>query len=369
MPRMKSRATRLALGAVVLGGLTALASGGLASAAPLAEGVVYTQTNATSGNSVQVFLRQANGTLIPGGAFATGGTGTGGTGLSQGSVELSADGHILVAVNAGSSQISDFTVTRDGGLRLINTISSGGTEPISVAIDGSLVEVLNIGGTANVAGFAATSFGLIPIAGASQPLSSGASGAEDVTISPDGSHAFVTEKTSNTIDTFAIGSGGTLAPVVTSPSDGPGAFASVFTHDGRLLVADAGGSGASALSPYQVDVDGTVAATGPALPNAQSAACWITLGKGGNVFVANAGSSSISTYRVLHNGSVGFFGNFNAGAGAKPLDLATAPNGRFLYELDGVNHVISAFAVGPVGQLTAISQQPIPASAVGLAAG
>ncbi|MGH2851845.1 MAG: hypothetical protein ACRDLP_14665, partial [Solirubrobacteraceae bacterium] len=199
-------------------------------------------------------------------------------------------------------------------------------------------------------------------------LSTAALGAEDVTINPDGSHAVVTEKTSNTLDTFAIGAGGTLAPVVTSPSDGPGAFASVFTRDGQLLVADAGGAGTSALSPYLVQANGTVTASGPALPNAQSAACWITLGRGGNVFVANAGSSSISTYRVLRNGSIGFFGNSNAGAGSKPLDLATSPNGRHLYELDGVNHVISEFAVGVGGQLTAIGEQPVPASAVGLAA-
>ena len=52
----------------------------------------------------------------------------------------------------------------------------------------------------------------------------------------------------------------------------------------------------------------------------------------------------------------------------KPLDLVTSPDGRYLYELDGTNSVITGFAVGHGGQLTPIGQQAIPASAIGLAA-
>ena len=237
-----------------------------------------------------------------------------------------------------------------------------------MAVDGALVEVLNLGGTANVTGFALTPAGLVPIPQGSQPLSAGALGAEDVVISPDGSHVVVTEKTSNTIDSFVVHGSGRLAPVVTSPSNGPAAFASVFTPGGQLLVADAGGAGTSALSSYRVHANGAVA-SGPVLPNGQSAACWITQGANGQVFVANAGSSSISTYRVLPNGTIGFFGNYGTGLNSKPLDLATSTSGRYLYELDGVNNVISTFAVRGNGALTPLAQQSIPTSAAGLAAG
>ena len=67
------------------------------------------------------------------------------------------------------------------------------------------MEVLNAGGAPNVAGFRAAGSGLAAIAGGSQPLSATASGPEDVAISPDSGHVVVTEKLSDTIDTFALG--------------------------------------------------------------------------------------------------------------------------------------------------------------------
>jgi 6-phosphogluconolactonase (cycloisomerase 2 family) len=332
---------------------------------------VYIATNTTTGNSVQVFSRQANGTLVPGGTYATGGLGTGAAGLGQGSVTLSANGKTLLAVDAGSNQVSDFAVKAGGTLQLIDTVSSGGTEPISVAIHGSLVEVLNAGASptvGNVTAFAANSFGLLPISGATQSLSAGASNPEDLTISPNGSEVVVTEKVSNTIDTFAVGAGGSLAPVVTSASDSPLAFASVFSPTGELLVADDGAAGTSALSPYSISASGTVTPTESAVTDGQTAACWVAIGRHGDVFVDNAGSGTISSYRVLANGKVAFFGNTSAGAGAKPLDVTVSPDGRNVYIEDGINNVVSAFAVGTDGQLTPIGQVPVPASSIGVAA-
>jgi hypothetical protein len=111
------------------------------------------------------------------------------------------------------------------------------------------LEVLNAGGTPNVAGFRAAGSGLAAIAGGSQPLSATASGPEDVAISPDGRQVVVTEKLSDTIDTFAVGQGGALAAAVTSPSDSPLSFAELFTPSGQPLVADDGSAGTSAVSP------------------------------------------------------------------------------------------------------------------------
>ena len=206
-------------------------------------GWVYTSTNATGGNQVQVFSRQADGTLTPAGTYNTGGTGTGTGGFSQGSVTLSPEQQTLLVVNAGSNQVSGFAVLPGGTLRLRNVVASGGTEPTSVAINGGLVEVLNAGGTPNVAGFQVTDSGLTAIADGSQPLSATASGPEDVAISPYGRQVVVTEKLSDTIDTFAVGRGGTLAAAITSPSDSPLSFAEVFTPSGHLLVADDGSAG------------------------------------------------------------------------------------------------------------------------------
>src|SRR5437588_6311915 len=71
---------------------------------------VYTLTNQVAGNGVAVFTRAADGTLSAAGRVATGGTGTGAGLGSQGAVALSDDGRWLFAVNAGSHDVSVFSV-------------------------------------------------------------------------------------------------------------------------------------------------------------------------------------------------------------------------------------------------------------------
>src|SRR5437588_10723069 len=75
---------------------------------------VYTLTNQVAGNSVAVFTRAADGTLSAAGRVATGGTGTGAGLGSQGAVAVSDDGRWLLAVNAGSNDVSVFAVRPSG---------------------------------------------------------------------------------------------------------------------------------------------------------------------------------------------------------------------------------------------------------------
>ena len=87
MHRPKNRALGIALGGAAVGGLV-LAGAASASAAPLANsesalGYVYTSSNSTSGNQVQVFSRHADGTLTAARTYNTGGTGTGASGFSR----------------------------------------------------------------------------------------------------------------------------------------------------------------------------------------------------------------------------------------------------------------------------------------------
>ncbi len=373
MHRLKNQALAIALGSAVVGGL-ALAGAASASAATLpgsasAHGWVYTSTNATTGNQVDVFARAANGTLTPAGTYSTGGIGSGASGFSQGSVTLSPDGGTLLVVNAGSNQVSDFAVLPGGVLRLRNVVASGGTDPISVAVNGGLAAVLNAGGTANVTGFRAGFAGLTAIAGGSQPLSAGASSPEDVAISPDDGHVVVTEKVSDTVDTFAVGRGGTLGPAVTSPSDSALSFAEVFTPSGQLLVADDGAAGTSALSAYRIKPTGTLSATQAAVSDGQTAACWVAIApRDGDVFVDNAGSGTVSSYQVSPFGRVTFVGNTSVGSSAKPLDDAVSSDGRDLYVFNAAQDQLAEFSVGPDAQLTAAGTQALPAGSAGVAA-
>src|SRR5262245_9162606 len=86
----------------------ALLAAGMAHAGP----AVYTTTDAAAGNDVVIFDRAPNGTLSPAGTVSTGGTGTGSGLGNQGAVVLA--GHWLLAVNAGSDDISVFRVDHDG---------------------------------------------------------------------------------------------------------------------------------------------------------------------------------------------------------------------------------------------------------------
>ena len=120
-----------------------------------ASGAVYAMTNATDDNQVVVFGRNGAGLLSLVGAVSTLGAGSGG-GLdplaSQGSLVLSADNRWLLAVNAGSHEISVFRVKRDG-LDLADKVDSGGEFPVSIAVSHNLVYVLNAGGAPNITGF------------------------------------------------------------------------------------------------------------------------------------------------------------------------------------------------------------------------
>ena len=372
MHHLQNRALGIALGGAAVGGLMlAGAPSTLAATSPdrgSVYGWVYTSTNSTAGNQVEVFSRNADGTLTLAGTYNTGGTGTGRNGFSQGLVTLSPDHRTLLVVDAGSNQVSDFVVQPGGALRLRSVVASGGTDPVSVAINGRLVEVLNAGGTASVTGFRATDNGLTPIAGGSQPLSAAASSPVDIAISPRDSRVVVAEKVSDTIDTFAVGRDGALAPAVTSPSDSPLAFAGVFTQSGQLLVADDGANNNSAVSPYRIAPDGTLSATQAAVSDGQTAACWIALDQNGDVFIDNAGSGTVSSYQVSPFGQVTFLRNTSAGTGSKPLDDAVSSDGQNLYVLDGNQDQLAEFSVGPDAELTAVGTQALPAGSAGVAA-
>ena len=95
--------------------------------------------------------------------------GTGSGLASQGAVQLTSDGRFLLAVDAGSNQISVLRVNNDGSLKLLpgRVVSSGGMLPVSVAVHGKLVYVANASPVApNYTGFILGPAGrLRPLAG------------------------------------------------------------------------------------------------------------------------------------------------------------------------------------------------------------
>src|SRR5258708_12310913 len=113
---------------------------------------------------------------LTGSPFAAGGAGTGGIIGSQGALQVTSDGRYLLAVDAGSNQISVLRIHRDGRLRPVegSPFSSGGIEPVSIAVHNSLVYVANAGNKTtggNYTGFTLDEDGeLSPLSGSTWPL-------------------------------------------------------------------------------------------------------------------------------------------------------------------------------------------------------
>src|SRR5262249_56862520 len=79
--------------------------------------------------------RHADGSLTPlaGSPFSAGGTGLGAGLASQGAIQVTSDGKYLLAVDAGSNQISVLRITAGGALVLAGQpVPSGGITPVSV---------------------------------------------------------------------------------------------------------------------------------------------------------------------------------------------------------------------------------------------
>src|SRR5438309_10947597 len=116
---------------------------------------VYVMGNQASDNTVLVFQRHPDGSVSKVQEVSTHGVGSGGSGDplgSQGALTLSDDGDILLAVDAGSNEVSSLMVT-GSGLQFVSKAPSGGTKPVSVAVRAGIAYVLNASGTPNVTAF------------------------------------------------------------------------------------------------------------------------------------------------------------------------------------------------------------------------
>jgi len=343
-------------------------------------GAVYTATNGSAANEVLVFDRAADGTLSYRSAVATGGTGTG-MGLgNQGGLRLTRGGQFVVVVNAASDDVSVLRVT-NAGLALVDVEPSGGLRPVSVAVDGRLVYVLNnggaVGGADGIAGFHLSPAGdLSPIPGAMAALSGPSVGPAQIEFSPDGNFLVVTEKGTNLIDVFTLASDGTVASAASYASVGATPFGFEFGHRNQFFVSEAFGGAvdASAVSSYALDVAGMPGVISPSVGTTETAACWIVVSTSGQyLYTTNAGSGSISGYRIRPDGTITLIdanGVTGAtGAGSTPIDLAFSVNDQFLYSLNAGNGTISAFRVGPRGGLMTVGTTfNLPAGTNGLAA-
>jgi 6-phosphogluconolactonase len=333
---------------------------------------VFTQTNEADGNHVIAFRRGPDGDLDGLESYETGGTGDGVPHLtSQGSVVLAREGTRLLVTNAGSSDISVFALGSNG-LELLQTVSSGGEAPKSVAEHGGLVYVANTGDTSLV-GFRLSETGGEPIADAKVELPAGADPAQ-VGFSPDGSTLVVTDRGTDSIALYPVDAQGGIGDPEVQPSSGPTPYGFAFAGDSTLVVTEAFGAekGKAAASSYTVS-GMSAAPVSRSVGNGRSEICWAVVGADDRyVFTTNFADSAVSRYAIGSDGSI-TLDEAVAGVGVEGQpglrDEALSSDGNFLYAIDAEGRRIFGWAVAEGGKLVPVgSWEGVPATVAGLAA-
>jgi len=351
--------------------IACLATAGM-SFADSVPGFVFSLTNEVN-NAVVMYERGTDGSLAQAGSYSTQGKGTAAGLGSQSALALSEDGRWLAAVNAGSNEVTLFSVN-DDGLVFSGKAPSGGAMPISVTIARGLVFVVNAGGTPNILGFhIGRRGGLLPIPQSAQKLTGQAPA--QIALNPQADTLVVTEKGTNTIETFAVDNGFVSAPV-TQAAHGTTPFGFAFDRMGRIVVSEAfgGAAGQSAVSSYEIGDNGKINGLTGSLRTAQSAICWIAIPRNGKyAYATNTGSANLTGFSIAKDGSLSLLASNGINAtlpeGSKPGDMAITPDGRFLYALSTGTGMISFYRIAADGTLGSIaSVGGLPLTAAGLVA-
>ncbi len=353
----------------------AAASASASTTSPVV-GYTYVNDNTATANTIAGFDRHADGSLtpIPGSPFAAGGAGLGKGLASQGAIQVTSDGRYLLAVDAGSNQISVLRITA-GGVPVLagQPVSSGGITPVSVAVSGTgLVYVANSGaGGSGYSGFRLNPVGkLIPVPHSTVTVPD-SSGLGDVFFNATGDHLIGTRTGTSQIDSFTVLPNGRLSAAQGSPftGQGLGQLGAEFspTNPSQLFVSNAhnlpspSGVPGGTVSAYSDSSSGQLTPIGSSpYADFQTAPCWVEISHNGRyLFTVNTGSGNISSYSINPHGSLALIGSFTIIGGGADIDARLSPDGQYLL-VDGAGHnFVSVFAVNG-GTLTELPTSPTP---------
>jgi 6-phosphogluconolactonase (cycloisomerase 2 family) len=358
--------------AATIGLFGGAAVAGASTASPVV-GYTYVNDNTATANTIAGFDRHADGSLtpIPGSPFTIGGAGLGAGLGSQGAIQVTRDGRYLLAVDAGSNQISVLRVSAGGvPVQVGQPVSSGGVEPVSVAISSyGLVYVANSdagGSDGNFTGFR-LGFGgtLRPVPGSTVAAPAG-SGPADVLFNTTGTRLVGTLVDTSQIDSFVVLPNGRLFAAPGSPftAQGLGQIGAEFrpTNPSQLFVTNAhNGAGLGTVSAFRDGFLGQLTSIGSSpYADFQTAPCWVEISHDGRyLFAVNTASANISSYSINPDGSLVLIGSFAIKDGGADIDARLSPDGKYLL-VDGAGHdFVSVFAVNG-GNLTELPSSPTP---------
>ena len=336
---------------------------------------VYLDGNTAGANTIAGFTRNADGSLttLPGSPFQVGGAGLAGVG-SQDAVKYADHGRYLLAVDAGSNQISVLSVGSHGSLTPVpgSPFSSGGVEPNSIAVHGDLVYVSNVG-SPNYTGFCLTPQGqLWPIPNSTVSLPA-ADNTGDIVINNDGTKLIGaviggTVPGSSFINSYRVNWNGTLTAAAGSPypAQGLGAFGSEFSpiNPNQLFVSNAhNGAGLGTVSAFDDSWNGTLSSIGASpFADLQTAPCWLVVSHDGKrLYALNTGTGSVSSYSIAADGKLTLLASTplsNPVGAITGTDVTVSNDDSTLYVNEAKNGTVAAFAIKYNGTLTQLAGSP-----------
>lgn len=365
-------------------------------AAPLTFGgeaeFVYVESNIKSanGNSIYAFKRGANGslTLVPGAPFLTGGAGVQDTSLKVGpydsdsEIVTNPEHTLLFAVNSGSDSIAVFEIEENGALEAVegSPFPSGGTDPVSLALAGNTLFVVNKNGDfarqssilPNYTSFRVSGNGrLTPLEGATVSVAVGSSPTQALFV-PGTNLLFGADFLGGLLQRFNVNNDGYLRP--RAPEGLPASeFADTTTprlplglwaHP-MLPLLYVGFVTDNRLGVYEYNSYGHLTFL-RSVPNSGKAICWLRVNRTGTrLYSTDTGSNSVSVYdlslpeepREIQTLVLSGLGN--------ALQFSLSSDDKYLYALssrgsatipDGEGNVLHVLAIGSDGAVTELPE-------------
>lgn len=350
-----------------------------------ADAIVYTAGNEASSNQVIAFDVDSRGSIIELGRFDTQGQGTGTPLGNQSAIALDASDRWMFVTNSGSSSLTSFRL-QPTGLQLVNVVNSGGYQPISVTVFGTLVYVLNEGSHNpsdpdeirydNISGFRFTGGGvLVPIPNSTRIIDNTQPTAPaQIGFNKSGTVLLITEKATNTLTTYLVQQDDTPAlQPLKRPSAVPTPFGFTFGDRDFVFITEANQGNLGETVSYRIDrVTGEVSNAVDRIEQG-NAACWTVLSSDQTVgYTTNTADGTVSLYRVNFNGTMDYFfnpsGDTPIASGAGVRDAVLLQNNHFLFTLNNGEGRVRSFWVNRSGAIAPRGMATIPGSATGLIA-
>lgn len=287
------------------------------------------------------------------------------------SIVIHPSGKFLFAANAGSGDVSLYTIATSGALSEVTPRTVVGTAPTLLAMDsaGAFLYVGN-SGSLNISVFSIDAKSspptLTPVPGS--PFSIGMSPI-NLNVSPSGGVLYVTGTgTPGFIEAFSLNQGVFTVVNGTPFVTGTGPYGLAISSSGGFLYT--ANKLDNSISEFTVNSDGSLTqfANSP-IGEQYSGPVTLLIDKSGKfMYVANQGSTNLGAYSIGSDGALTLLTNSPFVTGAQPTVLAIDSGGKYLFVGNQTSPAVQSFSLdSSTGTLTSVSTYTLPGSPTSIA--